>query len=74
MCRRSRATVPAGQANAYARALRDSLPVSASGYEASVGFRFPLSEAFAVAGHVGAWRWEKEQRATFGGQRLKATP
>ena len=70
----ARATVPAAQADAYARALLDSLPVSASGYEASVGFRWPLSRAFAVAARVGAWHWENEQQATFGAQRLKATP
>lgn len=70
----ARATVPAAQADAYARALLDALPVSASGYEASLGFRWPFNEAFAVAARLGAWHWESEQQATFGAQRLKAKP
>ncbi len=70
----ARATVPTGQAEAYARALLDSLPVSASGYEASVGFRYPINEALGVGARIGLWRWQNELRASFGGQRLKAEP
>jgi len=68
------ATVPAGQAEAYARALLSSLPVSASGYEASCSYRYPFGDAFAFAVRAGAWRWENDQRASFGNQRLRASP
>lgn len=68
------ATVPVGQAQAYARGLLASLPVSASGYEASFSYRYPFSNAFALAARAGVWRWENEQRATFGNQRLSASP
>lgn len=68
------ANVPVGQAEAYARALLGALPVSASGYEASFGYRYPFGDAFAVAARTGVWRWENDQRATFGNQRLSASP
>lgn len=65
------ATVPAAQADAYARALLDALPVTASGYEASVGFQYPIAQAVTVGGRVGVWHWDNDQRATYGAQRLK---
>jgi hypothetical protein len=64
------ATVPAGQAPAYARALLGSLPGSASGYEASVSYRYPFNDAFAVMARGGVWRWKDELRADFGDQHL----
>jgi hypothetical protein len=68
------ATVPIGQAPVYARALLASLPVSASGYEASLGYRHRFAGAFAVVARAGIWRWENEQHATFGNQRVSASP
>jgi hypothetical protein len=68
------ATVPAGEAEAYASALLDSLPASASGFEASLHYRYPLGRDFALSARAGAWRWENEQRVTFGDQRLNASP
>jgi hypothetical protein len=70
----SSATVPVGEAEAYARALLESLPASASGIEASVSYRYPLSNGFALAARAGVWRWENDQRAVFGDQQLNASP
>lgn len=67
------ASVPVGQAAAYANALMAALPVAPSGYEASVSYRYPFNEAFSVSARAGLWHWENEQRAVFGNQRLKAT-
>ncbi|MDP9198945.1 MAG: porin family protein, partial [Pseudomonadota bacterium] len=68
------ATVPAGEAEAYASALLESLPASASGFEASLSYRYPLGRGFALSARAGAWHWENEQRVTFGDQRLNASP
>lgn len=70
----AQATVEAGQAEAYARALLESLPVAASGYEASVGYRYAINDAFGVGARVGLWRWQNELRASFGNTHLKAEP
>jgi hypothetical protein len=68
------ATVPAGQAEAYARALLEALPASASGYEASLNYRYPLSAGFALAARAGVWSWDGDKRVTFGNERLGASP
>ena len=60
------ATVPVGEAEAFARALLESLPASASGFEASASYRYPLNDRFALAARAGLWRWENDQRVTFG--------
>jgi hypothetical protein len=70
----ARASVPAGQAEAYARALVASLPIAPSGFEASVSYRYSFNDAFAVAARAGAWHWENKQRSYYGDQRLRASP
>jgi Bacterial Ig-like domain (group 3)/OmpA-like transmembrane domain/Abnormal spindle-like microcephaly-assoc'd, ASPM-SPD-2-Hydin/Divergent InlB B-repeat domain len=64
------ATVPAGQAPAYARALLNSLPGSPSGYEASVSYRYPFNDALAATARGGLWHWKNKLRADFGDQSL----
>lgn len=68
------ASVPAGQAAAYANALAASLPVAPSGYEASVAYRYPFTTSLAASARVGVWKWESEQRAVFGNQRVTLEP
>lgn len=68
------ASVPAGQAEAYANALVAALPSAPSGYEASVNYRHSFNSSFAASARAGLWRWENEQRAVFGNQHLRATP
>lgn len=70
----ARASVPAGEAEAYARALVASLPIAPSGFEASVSYRYSFTDAFAVAARAGAWHWENKQRSYYGDQRLRASP
>ena len=70
----SSATVPVGEAGAYARALLESLPASASGIETSFSYRYPLGNGFALAARAGVWRWENDQRAVFGGEQLNTSP
>lgn len=70
----TRATVQPGQAEAYARALLASLPASPSGYEASVGARYPITTTLDVGARLGLWRWQHEVQASLGGQRLKSEP
>ncbi len=68
------ASVPAGQAAAYANALAASLPIAPSGYEASVAYRYPFTTSLAASARVGVWKWESEQRAVFGNQRVTLEP
>ncbi|MBL8269846.1 Ig-like domain repeat protein [Steroidobacter sp.] len=68
------ASVPAGQAAAYANALVAALPVAPSGYEATVSYRYPFTPALALSARAGVWKWESEQRAVFGNQRVTIKP
>jgi hypothetical protein len=68
------ASVPAGQAAAYANALVAALPVAPSGYEASVSYRYPFTASLALSARAGVWKWESEQRAVFGNQRVTLKP
>ncbi|MFC4307683.1 choice-of-anchor D domain-containing protein [Steroidobacter flavus] len=68
------ASVPAGQAATYAHALAAALPVAPSGYEASVSYRYPFTPSLALSARAGVWKWESEQRATFGNQRVTLKP
>jgi hypothetical protein len=39
-----------------------------------LGYRHRFAGAFAVVARAGIWRWENEQHATFGNQRVSASP
>lgn len=67
------ATVPVGQAPAYARALAASVPGSASGCEASLSYRYPIIAGLALTARGGLWHWENDVRADFGGQSIRDT-
>jgi len=68
------ATVPVGEAEAFAQALLESMPASASGFEASASYRYPLNERFALAARAGFWRWENDLRVEFGDEVLNDSP
>ena len=66
------ATIPAGEAEVYARALLATLPVAPSGYEASLSYRYAINDAITASVRAGAWSWENDQRANFGDPHLNA--
>lgn len=70
----SSASVPVGQAAAYANALVRALPLAPSGVEASVSYRYPITDSVAAAARVGVWNWQSEQSAALGNQRVSYKP